>query len=49
MDLWRYLNQLPTTGGSPKAQDGIWAGFEYLQRKILQNPSEQPVPVLCHP
>jgi len=30
------------------AQDRIWVGFEYLQRRRLDNPSGQPVPVLRH-
>lgn len=31
------------------AQDHIWMGFKYLQRKRLHSLSGQPVPVLCHP
>jgi len=31
------------------AQDLVQAGFEYLQRRRIHNPSGQPVPVLHHP
>jgi len=31
------------------AQHLIQAGFEYLQRRRIHNPSGQPVPVLRHP
>ena len=31
------------------AQDLVQVAFEYLQRRRLQHPSGQPVPVLCHP
>jgi len=31
------------------AQDLVQAGFEYLQRSRLHNPSGQPITVLCHP
>jgi len=31
------------------AQDHVWVGLEYLQRRRLHNLSGQPVPVLRHP
>jgi len=40
---------LPKQGHPEQAaQDCVRAGFEYLQRRRLLNPSRQPVPVLCH-
>jgi len=51
-DLWGppIPTPLPKQGHLQQAaQDCAQAGFEYLQRKRLHNPSGQPVPVLHHP
>ena len=51
-DLWRSSSPnslLEQDHLEQVAQDGIQAGFEYLQRRRLHNLSGQPVPVLGHP
>ena len=51
-DLWRSPSPTPLSKQDhleQVAQDCVQAGFEYLQRRRLHNPSGQPVPVLRHP
>jgi len=51
-DLWGSSSPtpLPKQGHLEQAaQDLVQVGFEYLQRRRIHNPSEQPVPVLRHP
>jgi len=51
-DLWGSSspNPLPKQGHLQQAaQDLVWVGLEYLQRRRLHNLPGQPVPVLRHP
>jgi len=51
-DLWGSSgpNALTKQGHLQQvAQDHAQAGFEYLQRRRIHNPSGQPVPVIHHP